>query len=444
MSTKQKSGTSRSSKKKTVVTAPSTDDVTKTKPKTDTGQKEKPETPEKARLRTRTETLNPALQSAFGTTKFDSGSPPAVLGDLAFDSTKLTELAVLLKDDADQLSKKNTPAQFKIFTDRLDRFTGRVTQARQIAARLKQVNDTAAGLNVKLTDSDFADAWQSYDNATKAGDLDQANGSLGELEARLTMLSDVIKAYNAKSKQAPVTKVPMGLYIMAGKSMPLDVLRRGLALVPDLVPTVDALRGLLASADPPSALPGLVRLADQAGVRVGEALNGFSSRVDNATNATNALRAIVNSGKTADFFLTGQGSQSWSDLAYIGRHNLKPWTGGAQQGLVLGPPGDPIQFDELHRQSIPLPKGRKHLLDAERGQDPGRPRYVGNKPFINDGIKRGVMLPRSDSQGRLIQYTEYDIRPYVSPAARGDERLVVGNGRWFYTADHYKNFVEIQ
>lgn len=444
MATKDKTKTSRSPKKKPAVSTPSsTVDASKKKAKPAAGSKEKAETPEQTRLRTRSEGINSALQNAFGTTKFDSGAPPAVKADLAFDGTRLTELAALAKEDADKLTSKNTPTQYKSFTDRLERLNFRLQQAQATADRLKQVKDTAAGLSVELTHSDYADAWNAFNDATKDGDLERANGSLGELEARLKVLSDVLVAYNAKSGQAPVKTIPMGLRLMAGKDMPLDVLRRGLALVPDRISSVDALRGLLATADPPSALPSIVPLAAKAGVSVGTVLTAFK-RPGNATGALNALRAITDAGQTADFFITGQGSQRWEDLAYIGAHNIKAWPGGSQDGLHLGPlDAPPITFDELRQQTIRPADGRKHLLDHEQGQDPAKDRYLGNKPFVNDGIKRGVVLPRTDNRDREIRYFEYDIRPYKTPGDRGGERLVVGNGRWFYTADHYKNFVEI-
>jgi guanyl-specific ribonuclease Sa len=64
------------------------------------------------------------------------------------------------------------------------------------------------------------------------------------------------------------------------------------------------------------------------------------------------------------------------------------------------------------------------------------------KPFGNRGIKGGMVLPYVDRDGDRIKYQEFDIRPY-SGAARGTERVIEGDGRLFYTVDHYKTFVEI-
>ena len=73
----------------------------------------------------------------------------------------------------------------------------------------------------------------------------------------------------------------------------------------------------------------------------------------------------------------------------------------------------------------------------------GRPiaGYVGGRRFGNFEHH----LPRSDADGRSIQYQEWDVNPRVRGRNRGTERLVTGSdGRAWYTRDHYNSFVEIK
>lgn len=441
MSTKQKPGTSRSSKKKPVVTTPSTGDVTKKK----SPAGPKPESPEKTRLKDRDKGVNAALQAAFGTTKFDSGDPPAVVKGLEFDATRLTELAEMLKDDADKLTKNNSPKQFDAYTKRLEAFNFRLEQAQATAARIKKIEDTAAAQHITLTDRELADVWQNFTNQAKANEQEAAASSLRELEARLDMLPKVLAAYNQKSNLAPADRLPEDLFTAAGTFNPIDVLRRGLALVASgKVSTVSLLRTLLRAADPPANIPDLVPLAQNAGIAVLQVLSKFPDE-GNATEALYALRAIDETGQTAAYFTGGRGGQRWIDLAYCGRKGVKIWPGGEIRDLELGPIGGPsITFDELRDQSV-RPRGAKKKLDPDQtGLDPHKDRYMGKKPFVNDGIKRGVVLPYATREGVEINYVEYDIRPYTAPHERGAERLVVGYGRKFYTDDHYKTFREVR
>lgn len=72
----------------------------------------------------------------------------------------------------------------------------------------------------------------------------------------------------------------------------------------------------------------------------------------------------------------------------------------------------------------------------------GRPMagYVGGRRFGNFENH----LPRSDTDGRPINYQEWDVNPKVSGRNRGTERLVTGSdGRAWYTNDHYNTFVEV-
>ncbi len=53
------------------------------------------------------------------------------------------------------------------------------------------------------------------------------------------------------------------------------------------------------------------------------------------------------------------------------------------------------------------------------------------------------MRRKKDAQGNPISYKEYDVNPYQKGVNRGTERVVIGNGKAYYTNDHYINFDEI-
>jgi len=62
--------------------------------------------------------------------------------------------------------------------------------------------------------------------------------------------------------------------------------------------------------------------------------------------------------------------------------------------------------------------------------------YVGGRPFQNRPMPDATTLPGSG-------YKEYDVTPYVAGQNRGTNRVVIGNGKAYYTNDHYDNFTEI-
>jgi ribonuclease T1 len=67
--------------------------------------------------------------------------------------------------------------------------------------------------------------------------------------------------------------------------------------------------------------------------------------------------------------------------------------------------------------------------------------YVGGRNFGN----YEQVLPKQDTQGRIIRYQEWDVHPKVDGRNRGAERLVTGgDGRAWYTQDHYAHFVEVK
>jgi RHS repeat-associated protein len=70
----------------------------------------------------------------------------------------------------------------------------------------------------------------------------------------------------------------------------------------------------------------------------------------------------------------------------------------------------------------------------------------GGAEFKNDGRGGTKTLPKTDSKGKPITYTEYDINPTPKHGnTRGEERIVIGSdGKSYYTKDHYQNFTEVK
>ena len=53
-------------------------------------------------------------------------------------------------------------------------------------------------------------------------------------------------------------------------------------------------------------------------------------------------------------------------------------------------------------------------------------------------------LPQKDSNGRKIEYREFDVNSKISGKPRDRERFVRGSdGRTYYSDDHYETFTEI-
>jgi guanyl-specific ribonuclease Sa len=55
------------------------------------------------------------------------------------------------------------------------------------------------------------------------------------------------------------------------------------------------------------------------------------------------------------------------------------------------------------------------------------------------------LLPRYDARRKRIEYREWDVRPRAEGRNRGAERLITDRvGRAWYTADHYRSFIEVK
>ena len=89
----------------------------------------------------------------------------------------------------------------------------------------------------------------------------------------------------------------------------------------------------------------------------------------------------------------------------------------------------------------PIPAHARETLTYLRRHGFAPPGFVGGRVFGNyEG-----MLPRYDGRRKRIEYREWDVRLRAEGKNRGAERLVTGSdGRAWYTADHYRTFVEVK
>jgi len=89
----------------------------------------------------------------------------------------------------------------------------------------------------------------------------------------------------------------------------------------------------------------------------------------------------------------------------------------------------------------PIPPHARETLAYVRQHGYAPPGYVGGRVFGNyEG-----QLPRYNARRKRIEYREWDVRPRAEGRNRGSERLVTGNdGRAWFTADHYRTFLEVK
>ena len=107
-----------------------------------------------------------------------------------------------------------------------------------------------------------------------------------------------------------------------------------------------------------------------------------------------------------------------------------------------GVPGPlPAQEQAQANPQDPIPAPARETLAYIRQHGYAPPGYVGGRVFGNyEGL-----LPRYDSRRKRIEYREWDVRPKAEGRNRGAERLVTGSdGRAWYSADHYRSFLEVK
>ncbi len=103
-------------------------------------------------------------------------------------------------------------------------------------------------------------------------------------------------------------------------------------------------------------------------------------------------------------------------------------------------PAPPVAQVQAAAQD-PVPAHVRETLAYVRRHGDAPPGYVGGRVFGNyEGL-----LPRYNAKRKRIEYREWDVRPRAEGRNRGTERLVTGNdGRAWYTADHYRTFLEVK
>jgi len=103
------------------------------------------------------------------------------------------------------------------------------------------------------------------------------------------------------------------------------------------------------------------------------------------------------------------------------------------QGQVQG------QMQAAPQDAVPAQARETLAYVRQHGYAP--PGVVGGRIF---GNYEGE-LPRYDARRRRIEYREWDVHPKAEGRNRGAERLVTGSdGRAWYTADHYRTFIEVK
>ena len=107
----------------------------------------------------------------------------------------------------------------------------------------------------------------------------------------------------------------------------------------------------------------------------------------------------------------------------------------------VAPPPAPAQAQVQVAPRDPIPVHARETLRYIRQHGYAPPGHVGGRVFGNyEGL-----LPRYDARRKRIEYREWDVRPKAEGRSRGAERLVTGSdGRAWYSADHYRTFVEAQ
>ena len=96
---------------------------------------------------------------------------------------------------------------------------------------------------------------------------------------------------------------------------------------------------------------------------------------------------------------------------------------------------------EQRAQSGRIPQKVYDVLTYVRANNRAMSGYVGGRRFGNFENH----LPRSGTDGKPIQYQEWDVNPKIQGRNRGTERLVTGSdGRAWFTNDHYNTFSEVK
>ena len=109
-------------------------------------------------------------------------------------------------------------------------------------------------------------------------------------------------------------------------------------------------------------------------------------------------------------------------------------------GPAAPPAPAPVQTPAVVQVDA-IPAQVRQTLAYVRQHGYAPPGFVGGRVYGNyEG-----QLPRYNARRKRIEYREWDVRPRAEGRNRGAERLVTGNdGRAWYTADHYRTFLEVK
>jgi guanyl-specific ribonuclease Sa len=114
-------------------------------------------------------------------------------------------------------------------------------------------------------------------------------------------------------------------------------------------------------------------------------------------------------------------------------------------GLATGARPLSARSQPMATAQVQVPPEARTVLAQVRATGRSFPGYVGGRRFGNYGGGGEQKLPVQDARGRKIAYQEWDIHPKLQGHGRGPERLVTGDdGRGWYTADHYRTFMEVR
>lgn len=377
-----------------------------------------------------------ALDAVYGTGGDREGE---LLPELRFDP-ELRRLAEAVRDDVGDLRETNILKRTEFFDKALGRLDDRLRETRGMLTEADRLSRAATAVGRNLgTEPLFDGALAKYVASKNAVDQRIPRGWLKELDIRVGMMTNILAAINSRPDTAALTGIPQDLINAAGTVATLRTLERAVEHVPDPV----ALRDLLRAVDTPSNVPALMDDAVKAGLDVSAVLTECGG---NTLRAEQLLKRVNDSGHRSDYFLAGEGGQRLQDLRYAAVMGSPVWSGKtvAETGLHYGASGGPtVSFASIKAVAEGLPPVGEDLPDLP-DDEPDRPRYIGNRPYGNDGSDNGMVLPAVTADGATrIYYREFDIRPYTG-AERGKERVVEGtDGRRYYTSDHYQTFRRI-
>jgi RHS repeat-associated protein len=118
---------------------------------------------------------------------------------------------------------------------------------------------------------------------------------------------------------------------------------------------------------------------------------------------------------------------------------------GAVAGTVISDGSSALAEESIGGAEVAFgPAPERAWTTFERVDSKGSPfpGHKGGSMFANDGRNGSQILPRTTPDGDAISYQEWDVNPHVKGVDRGGERIVTGDGKVYYTNDHYLSFTQ--